>query len=239
MSKIRCSVLFFLLLLICGKVFADINVELDVIFRDSTIQCRYLYVLVPYAGGTNDTLAVFDTLSFNGQNKVSLLYSIRSDCKNILSLVDSTDTHVVSNAFRVSRQHTCFNVIVEKQQIEVTGKDYLYLRKNEDERSYYVFLLIFFAVKLLMTSIFIFISKLPKSIIFIASGAFLLSVFIDWLFPINYLYRFLMIILAEFLLITFAGFKYISWLRAALLVLAVNIAGYGVIVFLYLLYVFW
>ena len=236
---LRICTLFLLLVITYGKAFADINVELDVVFSDSTVQCRYLYVLCPAKYGVNDTLAVFDTLSFNGTNRVSLFYSAGMNEKNILSMVDSGGVHVVSKPFRVSSQRTTFAVIVGERKIKVTGKDYLYLRKNDDERSYYIFLLIFFVAKLLMTTIFVLFSKLPKRIIPVASGAFLLSAFFDWLFPLNYLYRFLLIIIAEYLLIALVGRKFISWLRAARLVLAVNIVGYGFIAFLYILYVFW
>lgn len=224
----------------CGKVFADINVELDVVFSDSTIQCRYLYVLAPSAGRTNDTLAVFDTLHFNGPNRVSLFYSVHSGCKNTLSMVDSAGVHLLSSPFRISSQRTTFVVVVGKRQIEVTCKDYLYLRKNDDEQSYYVFLLIFFVVKLLMTTIFVLFLKLPKRIIIIASVAFFLNAFVDWLLPLHYLFRLLLIMLAEYLLIAIVVRRYMSsWLQAALLVLAVNITGYGIIVVLYILYVFW
>jgi hypothetical protein len=44
--------------------------------------------------------------------------------------------------------------------------------------------------------------------------------------------------LAEYLLIAFVGRKFISRLRAAQLVLVVNTAGYGIIAFMYLIYVF-
>jgi len=230
-------------MLACGKMFASIGVELDIVFRDyadsSSVQYRNLFVLCPAADGTSDTLAIFDTLYFNGKNRVSLFYSVHSDGKNILSIVDSAGVHVESKPFKVSPKRTTFSVVVRQQQIEVFAKDYLYLRKKEDEHSYYVFLLIFFSVKLLITVFFVFVSKLPRRNISIASGAFILTAFIDWLFPLNYLYRFLIIILAEYLLITLVGRKSISWMRSAVLVLLVNIAGFGIIAVLYLLYVFW
>ena len=175
----RIGALFFLLLT-CGRLFADVSVELDVAFGDSAIYCRYLYVLCPAANGTNDTLAVFDTLSFNGQNRVSLFYSVRSGCKNTLLLVDSAGVQLASNPFRISPRRTTFAVVVGRQQITVSGKTYL-----------------------------------------------------------NYLFWFLIILLAEYLLIALVCRKSISWLRAALLVLLVNMAAFGIIVFLYLLYVFW
>jgi len=225
-----------LLMLACGKMF---GVELDVVFRDSTVQCRCLYVLSPAADGTKDTLAIFDSLSFNGKNRVSLFYSVPYVEKNTLLMIDSAGMQVESNPFKPSPRRTSFAVVIGRQQIEVFAKDYLYLRKNENEQSYFVFLLFFFIVKLIITVIFVFTSKLPGHIISIASGAFLISAFIDWLFPVNYLYRFLMIILAEYLLIALVGRKSISWLQTAMLVLIVNIAGFGIIGILYLLYVFY
>jgi len=187
----------------------------------------------------NDTLAIFDTLSFNGNKRASLFYSVHSEGKNRLLLVDSDGSQVESNSFKVSPRRTTFSVAVGEQHIEIAGKDYLYLRKNENEQSYYVFLLIFFFVKLLITVVFVLLSKLPGHVISIAAGAFLLSAFIDWLFPLNYLFRVLMTSLAEYLLIAFIGRKSISWLKAVMLVLVVNLAGAGIIVILYLLYVFW
>lgn len=234
----RICPLLLVLLLVRGNLFAGIGVELDVVFKDS-IQCRYLYVFSPNAKGTNDTLALFDTLSFKGQSRVSLFYSARSAGKNMLSIVDSGGVHIESKPFRVSPQRTVFTVAAGQEQILVTGKDYLYPQKNEDERSYYIFLLISFSVKILITAIFIFVSRLPKRIISIASGAFLLSVFIDWFLPVIYLYRFLIIMLAEYLLIALVGRKSVSRLRAALLVLVVNLTGYGIIAIMYLMYVFW
>ena len=229
---------FLLLMFSCGKEFSVINVELDIVFSDSTVH-RYLYVLGSGAKELNDTLAVFDTLSFNGQNRVSLFYTVRSGGKNMLSMVDSSGLQVESKPFRVSPRRTTFTVVVRQHQIEVTGKDYHYLRKNDDERSYYVFLFIFVTVKILITTVLGFTTKQRKRIVAIAFGAFLLSAFIDWLFPLNYLYRFLMIVLAEYLPIALIGHRFISWMRAAMLVLTVNMIGFGMIAVLYLLYVFW
>jgi len=237
MLRIKTFVL--LLSLFCVKSFANVNVELDVVFSDSTVNCRYLYVLASSANGTNDTLAVFDTLSFNRQNRVSLFYSVLSNGKNTLSLVDSAGVHVKSKPFKVSPQHTTFKVELGQQQIKITHKDFLYPLKNEDARSYFVFLIVFFVIKILITVVFVFASKQRKRIIAIASGAFLLSAFIDWLIPLNYLYRLLMILLAEYLLIALIGRRFISWLRAAMLVATVNMVGFGMIVLLYLMYVFW
>ena len=232
------SVLFLLLSLACGKALADIDVELDVVFNDS-IQCRYLYVLNPGTEGLSDTLAVFDTLAFNGQSRVSLFYAATSVGKNILALVDSGGLQIESNPFGISLQRTTFVVLVGQQQIKVTVKDYLYPQKNEDERSYFIFLLIFCVVKIIIVAVFVFSSKLPKRLILIASGTFLLTAFVDWFLPVHYLYRFLMMALAEYLLIAVVGRKSISWLRAAVLALVINIAGYGMIAVLYAGFVFW
>ena len=232
------NVFLLLLSLVCGKAFADVEVELDVVFSDS-VQCRYLYVFRPGTEGLNDTLAVFDTLSFNGQNRVSLFYSVDSCGKNMLALVDSGGMQVESNLFGISPWRTTFSVLVGQQQIKVNNKDYLYPQKNEDERSYFIFLFIFFVVKIIITAVYVFSSKLPKRLIPIASGAFLLTAFVDWFLPVHYLYRFLMMALAEYILIAVVARKSISWLRAAVLVLMVNIAGFGLIAILYLGFVFW
>ena len=241
---LRTCILSLLLMFSCTKALADISVELDVVFLrradGSTVQYRYLYVLSPIADGTKDTIAVFDTLSFIGKNRLSLFYTMPSSGgKNILSIVDSANLRIESSPFRVSPKRTTFLVAVGQQQIDITGKDFLYLRKNEDEQSYFVFLLIFFVAKFLIITIYIFIVKLPKRIISIASGAFLLSGFIDWFVPLSYLYRFLTLMLVEYLLIALVGRKSISWLQAAILIFVVNMACTGIIASLYLLYVFW
>ena len=234
----KCIIL--VLLSLCGKTFGGIDVELDVVFSDSIVQCRYLYVLAPVdAEGAGDTLAVFDTLSFNGQNRVSLFYSAKSDGKNMLSFVDSEGTHVESNRFSVSSRSAVFNVIIGQEKIGVTRGSYLYPQKNEDERSYFVFLVIFLAVKILLTFILIFSSKFPKRTIIISTGAYILSAFIEWQFPLHYLYRALLTLLLEYLMVAFVARKALSWIRVAFLILTVNLAGFGIIAFLYLFYVFW
>ena len=236
---LKTGTLFILLSLSCGKLLANINVELDVFFSDSTVNCRYLYVLATSTNGTNDTIAVFDSLSFYGHKRVSLFYSVRSNKKNTLSMVDTAGVYVTGKPFRVSPHRTTFLVDVGQLQIKVSPKDYLYPLKNEDEQSYFVFLTIFFVIKSLITIFFVFVTKQRKRIIAIAAGAFLLSAFIDWFLPVNYLYRFLMIILAEYMLFALIGRKFISWLWAAILVLTVNLIGFGLIASLYISYVFW
>ena len=176
---LKTGTLFILLSLSCGKLLANINVELDVFFSDSTVNCRYLYVLATSTNGTNDTIAVFDSLSFYGHKRVSLFYSVRSNKKNTLSMVDTAGVYVTGKPFRVSPHRTTFLVDVGQLQIKVSPKDYLYPLKNEDEQSYFVFLTIFFVIKSLITIFFVFVTKQRKRIIAIAAGAFLLSAFID------------------------------------------------------------
>ena len=214
---------------------ANINVELDVAFIDSTVNCLYLYVV---CFDKNDTIAAFDTLSFNKHDRVSLFYSVKSAGKNRLSIIDSTGIYIESKPFMVSPRRTVFSVVVEQQLISVAKKDYLYLKKNENENSYFIFLLFFFLVKVLITTVFVFISNLPRRNITISSGAFLLSSFIDWHFPVYYLYRLLLTMLVEYLLIAIVGRNSISWLQALLLVKIVNVSGFGIIAILYLSYIF-
>ena len=117
----------FLLMLVCGQAFASIDVELDVVFINgdsSTLQCRYLYVLNQNAERTTDTIAVFDTLSFNGRNRVSLFFTAKAGEKNMLSLVDSCGQHIESNFFKISSRRTTYTVLIDhdQQQIKVVKK---------------------------------------------------------------------------------------------------------------------
>jgi hypothetical protein len=233
-----CAV-FFLLFGSSGKAFADFGVELDIVFKDSTNRYQFLHVLGTEPDNAGDTLAVFDTLSFNRQRRVSLFYTVSAASENIISVVDTAGKITVSKPFDVSPRQTTFVAVVDAHQIKVAGKDYLYPRKNEDPHSYFYFLLIFFIVKVVITAIYIFTSKLPERLIFIASGAYLLSAFIDWFLPLQYLFRFLAIVLIEFLLIALFGRKAASPLRIGLLIIVVNAVGFGFIILTYLLYVFW
>jgi len=178
--------IFLLLYLIYGKAFAAVHVELDIVFKDcdSTLQCRYfLYVLSSGVEGTTDTIAVFDTLSFNRQNRVSLFFTANTGEKNMLSLVDSGGLHIESNLFKISSRRTTFATVVGRQQIKVVHK----------------------------------------------SGSL----------PVRLLFWFFIAALVEYLLITIIGRKSISRLRAAMLVLAINIAVFGIIVVLYFGFLFW
>ena len=237
---LRISNFLLLLTLFCGKMFANIDVELDIVSNDSVLQYRYLYVLQSVgAEGKEDVLAVFDSLSFNKHDRVSLFYTVSDPGKNVLTFIDADGQSLESNPFKVSPRRTVFLVIVDQEKITVSNKTYLHSLKNENKNSYYIFLLIFLTVKILLTAPFVFISNLRKRNIAIAAGAFLLSAFIDWLFPVGYLYRLLMTMFVEFLLIAVIGCRYISRVQAAVLVLIVNTIGFGIIMLLYLSYMFW
>ena len=227
--------LFLFTLFIFGNMFAEANVELDVVFSDSTVQCKYLYVL---GANTGDTLAVFDTLSFNRQNRVSLFYTANKGGKNILLLVDSEGALSESKPYNIMYSNV-FSVAVGKEQISVNKRDFLYFRKNSDNKSYFVFLLFFFTVKSLITFFFVFLSALHRRVAAFASGAFLLSALIDWFFPLHYFYRLFVTLLAEYLFIAILGRKSISWLWTAILVMVVNFVSFGIIAFLFILHALW
>jgi len=236
---LRIGNLLLLFALACGQVFSNNVIELDVVIRDSTLQIQRLYVLqIIDAEDRVDTLAAFDTLSFNRQNRVSLFYTVNHAGKNMLSLIDSNGERIESKSFTVSPHRIVFLTVIDQQQIAVSNKTFLYTLKNEDEKSYYAFLLIFFTVKILITALFVFLSSLRKRNVAIAAGTFLLSAFIDWLFPINYLYRLLMTMIVEYLLIAIIGRKHISKVQAAILVLFVNVFGFGMIALFYITYTF-
>jgi hypothetical protein len=222
-----------------GKVLADFDVELDVFFKDSTLNGRYLYVLEFSQGKSADTLAVFDSLAFNRQDRISLFYNSEQIRETKLVYIDTSGLNLNSKIFKPSPGRTTFAVSINRQNIKIVNKDFAYPQKNEDEQSYLYYLSIFVFVKILIAMVFIFASTLPKRLISISSGTFLLSVLIDWNLPLHYFIRFLITALAEFLLISLIGRKHISWLQSVLLVIIVNIAGFGIILGGYLLYVFW
>ena len=115
---------FLLFAFVVGNTFSNIDVELDVAFRDSTVNCRYLYVI---CNEKNDTLAVFDTLSFNGYDRVSLFYYAKDEGKNTIAMIDTSGAHLESNTFVVSPRRKVFSVVIDNRQINVRGKNYLYL----------------------------------------------------------------------------------------------------------------
>ena len=235
----RLWVACFLLVAPCGKAFADFNVELDVVFKDSAFRCESLQVLVPDSGEICDTLAVFDTLAFNNRQRVSLFYTVPGASKNMISLTDSAGNTQVSKTFKISPNRTTFIVIVDSKQIRVFPKDYLYPRKEEGTKSYFFFLLIFFVAKMLITFVYIRTEKLSGQLMLTASGAFLLSAFIDWLLPFHYFWRFLLITLFEFSLIAVFARKHVNPVQAGLLSTVVNVVGAGIISFGYFFYSFW
>jgi len=133
--------------------------------------------------------------------------------KNKLSMTDFNGLQFESKPFIVSLQRSLFMITVDQQQISVAKKNFIYPKKTENEKSYFVFLLIFFFVKVFISTILILFSKFPKRVIAIVSGAFLISSFIDWYFPVYYLYRLVITMLVEYILIAIVGRKHISCYR--------------------------
>ena len=161
---------------------ANIVVELDVDFRDSTVQCNYMYVTRYDAiGGNNYMLAVFDSISFNRFDRVSLFYNVNETENNMLFMVDTHGTRFKSNSFTVSPHSSAFAVVVEQQKISITKINYL----------------------------------------------------------IDYFYKLLILMFVEYLLVAVIGRKSVSALRAAVIVLIANIAGFGIITVIYILHTFW
>ncbi len=225
---------------LCGKSFAGIEVELDVTFPDSTRHPQFLYVLGFESEANADTLAVFDSLSFTGHHQISLFFTVPHKQEiQLVTVVNGDDQGTESRLFKVSFWRTTFVVSIDEYQIDVMLKDYLYPQKNEDDYSYFWFLLIFVVVKTFIAVIFLVLRKMPKRLIPISSGTFMLSAFIDWFIPLNYVIRFLITTLVEFLLIALVGHKSISWLQTALLIIIVNVVGFGLIFIAYFGYVFW
>jgi hypothetical protein len=227
--------IFFLLLFlfVFGGLYANIETEFEIVIVDSIPQYRYLSIV---SLESNDTLR-FDPINFNAQERVNLFFKNVFSGKSILLLTDYQGQTISSKPFKISNKRNEFLVFVQSSTIDVTNKTFLYPLKNENKNSYYVFLLLFFVVKMLISYIFISISKLQKRIIFVAAGTFLISSFIDWIFPINYVIRFVLTAIIEYLLITVAGAGLISWKKSCALILVVNIIGFGIIAFAYTLYI--
>lgn len=226
-------------LVLCGNIFAGLNAELDVVFEEPGQQCRFMYILSPDIEGKSDTLAIFDSLAFNRQQRVSLFFPIPQKREIKVSILTAGGQRMESGLFGVSPRQTTFAVSVNSKRIKITGKDFLYPQKNEDERSYVIFSLIFFIVKMLISSVYISVTRLPKPLLAITSGIFILSAFIDWFFPMNYYCRFLFAALFETLLLKVAGRASITWRHTILLATIVNIIGFGIIFALYFMYVLW
>ena len=225
-----------LLTLFCGKLYGSIDVELDVLFGDSTVNCRCMYVICI---DDNDTIAAFDTLSFFGYDRASLFYRMNGDGKDKLILLYNDSVLVESNIFEVLARRAVFDVVIWRDKISVSAKDYLYPRKNNNKYSYFIYLLIFFAIKTLLTALYIFIIPLAKRNILIASGVFLISSLIDWSLPVHFFFRFVLTVALEYIMISLIGRKSITWGWSAVLVLLVNISGAGIIALLYFFFSFW
>ena len=227
-------------------MWANVDVELDVVFKDTTVQCRYLYVISLDRQGTGDTIAIFDTLSFKRHEGVSLFYSVENDETNILVIIDTAGMVIQSKPFRIlsgkfirnRNVPAVFTVVIGKEQIAVANKKYRYLESYENKSMYFVFMLLFITVKLLIAISFSLLSELHRRIILIASGAFLFTALMVWFIPLYHIYRLFITIFTEYLLIAVIGRKYISWLLAAILILIVNLAGFGIITLMYIFYVF-
>ena len=231
--------LIFLLFVLCEKNVSGIGVELDVTFADSTLHPCVLYALSSPLEGVVDTLAIFDSLSFSGLQPVSLFFDISRKQEIQLKLVGTNYLIVQSKLFQVSPRKTIYAVSIDAEQINLSHRDFLYLKKKDSYNSYFFFLLIFFVVKTIIAAIYIAIERLPKRLILFLSGIFLLTAFIDWFVPLDYMIRFFIIALAEFFLIALTGRKFISWKQISLLIITVNIVGFGLIFAIYSGYIFW
>lgn len=226
-------------LILCENIFAGSNAELDVVFEEPGQQCQLMYILSPDIEGKSDTLAIFDSLAFNRQRRVSLFFSIPQKREIKVSILTAGGQRIDSRLFEASPRQTAFAVSVNSKRIKIAGKDFFYPQKNEDERSYVIFSLIFFIVKMLISSVYISAARLPKPLLAVTSGIFILSPFIDWFFPMNCYRRFLFAALFETLLLKVAGRASITWKHTILLATIVNIIGFGIIFALYFLYVLW
>jgi hypothetical protein len=223
-----------LMLFCCGTTNGR-HIELEVISHDS-LSFRYLYVL---DAGNNDTLAVFDSLYVGGAKRNTLYFSANKAQNIRLLLLTTAWQRIESASFAVSARHPAFAVTIDDLQMNVAGKDFRYPQKNEDDNSYWMFLLIFFAVKILISTAYIYALNLPRSLLYSVSGVFLLSSLIYWSLPVYYLFRILTMLVFEFGLLFLTERKKLPLLHNALLVIAENIAGVGLIEFVYLFYVFW
>ncbi|MDR3093782.1 MAG: hypothetical protein LBU62_03950 [Bacteroidales bacterium] len=223
-----------LMLFCCGTIYGR-QIELEVIVPDS-LSFRHLYVL---NAGNNDTLAVFDSM-YVGYAKRSTLYFPSKEAQYIrLLLLTTSWQRIESASFSISARHSAFTVTINDLQIKVTRRDFRYPQKNEDDNSYWVFLLIFFLVKILISTACIYAMNLPRSLLYSISGVFLLSSLIYWSLPMFYLLRILVMVVFEFGILFLMESKKMPLLHNALLVIAENIAGVGLIELVYLFYVFW
>ena len=224
----------FILLAGCWNASA-LSIELDIMFTDSARHYQYLCIL----DRNNDTLSISDSLAFNGTEGVSLFYQIAPEKEIKISATDTDNHSIESPFFKVSSRRTTFLVVFQDQYIDVSVKDFLYPIKGDKEESYLWFLLIFFVVKFIIALIYILANRIPASSLYIVAGVFILSSFISWLVPLNYIIRLGIVVLTEFTVIILFTWKKTSILHISLLVLINNLASFGLISFMYLLYTFW
>jgi hypothetical protein len=178
-------------------------------------------------------------LSFETPDRSTLYFSADNNQEIKLIMLTAGWQRMESETFTVSPQQSTLLVTVENDEISISAKDFRYPEKDSNENSYFVFLLIFFAVKLLISIAYIFAFRLPKQLFSIAAGIFLLSAFIDWTLPIHFLLRLASVIAFEFGLFFFTSRKIFPLLHNIVMTIAVNIAGFGLIMLAYLIYVFW
>jgi hypothetical protein len=228
-----------LLLFLSCKIFAGFTIELDVTFNEDSLHYQNIFVIAPDMEEAGDTITIFNSMAFKGQLQTSLFFTASQKQEIKITAVTSDGKEAESRSFQISPQRSTFSVLIDAEKIKVRTKDFLYPQKNDDEKSYFVFLLIFFIVKLLIACIYIFLTKLPKRLISISAGIFLFSGFFEWVLPVNYLIRFFIIALIEFLLIIIFAKKDLTWIQSIILIIIVNLAGFGIIVLSYLIYVFW
>ncbi|MDR0713574.1 MAG: hypothetical protein LBF89_04855 [Bacteroidales bacterium] len=208
------------------------TVELNVAACD-TIRYRFLYV-INTAG--NDTIAAFDSLSFD--RKENSLYFNCEDEPTLRICIVTDRQSAVSESFTVFSQHTLFYVSLQDDMVNVSIENFQYPQNEENKSAYFVFLLIFFTVKWSISATYIFVMRLPKRLLSVAAGTFLLSAFIDWYLPVNYLFRLPILAFAECGLFLTA-WKILPLKHNILMVSGANIAGFGLIILLYLLFIFW
>ncbi len=219
---------------ICANTYG-IGVELDIALKDSISNCRYIYILTE----KSDTLATFDSLAFAETRHTSLFFSIPDKQEiRLVAITNPTDT-LFSDFFTVSPTQTLFSVTIEPGEINVKHKDYLYPLKKDNEHSYLFFLLLFVLIKTLIATSYIFLKEIPKRMIIVVVGVFLLSAVIDWVIPIQYLIRLLGMAIFEFLLVRLFGQKNITWAQSAIMIGITNAISFGIIFIAYLFYVFW
>ncbi|MDR1667599.1 MAG: hypothetical protein LBS03_07920 [Bacteroidales bacterium] len=218
-------------LMLCKNVTGR-TVELNMISSDTT-RFRLVYV-VDVVGG--DTLAAFDSLAFDRQRNI-LYFSCEGEQIVRIFALTSGQQFVESESFTLFLQHTTFYALLQRDEINVSIEDFQY-PQNEEKENYFIFLLIFFTVKWSISAVYIFVMRLPKSLLAVAAGAFLLSAFIDWNLSVGYLFRLLILMFVECGLFLTAR-KILPLKHNIPMVAGANLSGFGLIMLAYLVFIFW